>query len=220
MSIGQESGEAVLRVRDNGVGIEPEMQEKIFELFVQGPKPLERLEGGMGIGLTMVRQIVQLHGGQVCVRSAGLGAGSEFEVRLPLTDKRPTEPEQTLAVPDANLRIVIVEDNTDSRELLESLLKMDGYQVSVAADGLQGYEAIERDRPDVVLVDLGLPGINGYDVARKVRCQLADRSIRLVALTGYGRAEDRAATSAAGFDEHLVKPVDPADLAGVLRRLN
>ena len=217
MSLRQEDGAAVLCVQDNGAGIEPEMQERIFELFVQGTKTLERFDGGMGIGLTMVRRIVQLHGGQVTVRSDGLDKGSEFEVRIPLTTKRPEEAVIEPATPDTNLRILIVEDNDDSRELLKSLLRMDGYEVMAAADGLEGYEAIARERPDVALVDVGLPGIDGYEVARKVRGELADQSIRLVALTGYGRSEDRAAVSDAGFDEHLVKPVDPADLARVLR---
>ncbi len=220
VSTREENGEAVVCVRDNGVGIEPEMRERIFELFVQGPKSLERFDGGMGIGLTMVRQIVQLHGGRVSARSDGFGKGSEFEVRLPLTSKRPSEAQQKPTVQDTNLRVVIVEDNADSRSLLESLLKMDGFQVSAAADGAQGYEIIERERPDVALVDLGLPGIDGYEVARRVRRDLADRPIRLVALTGYGRAEDRAAVSAAGFDEHLVKPVDPTDLSRVLRAID
>jgi len=218
LSMCEEHGEAVVRFRDNGVGIEPEMQQRIFELFFQGPKTLERFDGGMGIGLTMVQEIIQLHGGCLSVHSDGLETGSEFEVRLPLTSKRPEEAEAAPAAPDTNLRVLIVEDNADSRELLHSLLTMDGYQVSAAPDGVQGYEAIVEERPDVALIDVGLPGIDGYEVARRVRCQLSDRSIRLVALTGYGRSEDRAAVSAAGFDDHLVKPVDPADLARALRR--
>lgn len=216
MSTCVEDGEAVVRFRDNGVGIDPEMRSRIFELFYQGPKTLERFDGGMGIGLTMVQEIVQLHGGCVSVSSAGAGTGSEFEVRLPLTKKPLLVTQAAPATKDTNLRVLIVEDNADSRELLQSLLTLDGYLVSTMPDGIAGYEAIEKERPDVALIDVGLPGIDGYEVARRVRRQLADRNIKLVALTGYGRAEDRAAVAAAGFDEHLVKPVDPADLARVL----
>jgi two-component system CheB/CheR fusion protein len=218
LSLRQEGEQAVLQVRDNGVGILPEMQDKIFELFVQCPQTLLQFDNGMGIGLTMVRTIVELHGGRVGVKSAGLNQGSEFEVRLPLTTKRPSEPTDDLPSRDQDLKILIVEDNADSRELLEALLSMDGYHVIAAADGAHGYEAIQSERPDVALVDIGLPGMDGYEVARRVRATLSDRKVRLVALTGYGRAVDREAVFAAGFDEHLVKPVDPADLMRVLRK--
>src|SRR6185295_1772017 len=169
-------------------------------------------------GLTLVQSIVQLHGGRISVRSEGLGKGSEFEVRLPLTNKRPRKSPAKAPVPDTNVRVLIVEDNSDSRELLESLLKMDGYEVKTAEDGQRGYEAILNHHPDVALVDIGLPGMNGLEVARRVRAKLGERRIRLVALTGYGRAVDRDAVFAAGFDEHLVKPIDPDDLARVLRK--
>jgi two-component system CheB/CheR fusion protein len=173
----------------------------------------------MGIGLTMVKTIVELHGGRINIRSDGEGQGSEFEVRFPITSKRPETAEANGEAPDTNLKVLIVEDSDDSRELLAMLLKLDGYDVATAPDGTQGYEAILAQLPDVALVDIGLPGRNGYEVARKVRKELADQPIRLVALTGYGRSVDRDAVFAAGFDDHLVKPVGPEELKRTLRRV-
>jgi two-component system, chemotaxis family, CheB/CheR fusion protein len=193
------------------------MRGKIFELFVQAPQKLERIDSGMGIGLTMVQTIVQLHGGRVLVESDGLGKGSRFEVRLPLSNKLP-EPRPVAHPTDGALKVVIVEDNSDSRRLLETLLRLDGHDVTAAADGVSGYEAIAERKPDVALVDIGLPGIDGYELARKVRSDLAGVPIRLVALTGYGRSIDRAAAFEAGFNEHLVKPVASAELANALRK--
>ena len=166
----------------------------------------------------LVQSIVSLHNGQIAVRSHGPGLGSEFEVSLPLTDKRPTTATIDDSPAELNVRVVVIEDNADSREMLEELLKMDGYVVSTAKDGTQGLQTIASQQPDVALVDLGLPGIDGYEVARRVRSELTNQSIRLIALTGYGRPIDRDAVFAAGFDEHLVKPVDPDDLARILRR--
>jgi len=218
VSLRDEDGQAVLRVRDNGVGIAPEMQDRIFELFVQGPDATPGVDSGMGIGLTMVQNIVQLHGGTVDVHSEGPGQGSEFEIRLPVTDQLPAPAAEEPPVGDAQLKVLIVEDNDDSRELLTALLKLDGYDVTSAPDGLRGFESIVAERPDVALVDVGLPGIDGYEVARRVRAALPDRPIKLVALTGYGRSVDREAVFKAGFNEHLVKPVEPAELARVLRK--
>lgn len=218
LTLREEDGKAVLCVKDNGVGILPEMQVKIFELFVQAPQAPPGGDAGMGIGLTLARSIVHLHGGQISVHSEGAGRGSEFEIRLPLTNKQPSHAPAKASQPDTSVSVLIVEDNSDSREMLESLLKMDGYEVRTAEDGRQGYEAILVDAPDVALVDIGLPGMDGYEVAKKVRAELREKPIRLVALTGYGRSIDRNAVFAAGFDEHLVKPVDPDDLARVLRK--
>jgi two-component system CheB/CheR fusion protein len=218
LAVQEQDGQAIISVRDNGIGIVPEMQAKIFELFVQSPQHPSDVETGMGIGLTLVQSIVHLHGGQVTVRSDGPNTGSEFDVRLPITDRQPTDDIADESLSDAGARVVLVEDNADSREMLESLLKMDGYEITTAEDGQQGYETIIRQQPDVALVDLGLPGIDGYEVARRVRAEFASRPIRLIALTGYGRSVDRDAVFAAGFDEHLVKPVDPDDLVRILRR--
>lgn len=219
LSLTKEDGEAVLRVADNGNGIPPHMLESIFEMFVQGEDTLDRTQGGMGIGLTLVRTLVNLHGGQVAAYSSGLGQGSEFVVRLPLA-----------AAPAANFaegngaavqdpgpkRLVLVEDNDDSREMLQKLLQLDGHQVSAAKDGSQGLEMILNQSPDAAIIDIGLPGLSGYDVAQEVRRKLRHGNVCLIALTGYGRAEDRDAAYNAGFDAHLVKPLKPSELAQIL----
>lgn len=218
LSIQRDGDEAVIAVEDNGQGIPPDMLNLIFELFVQGPKSLARQEGGMGIGLSLVRLLVELHGGKVTVHSAGKDKGSRFTVRLPLTKRRPV---QSISIPARELpglRILLVEDNDDSRTMLEQLLRLDGCQISTASNGIEGYQAIVRESPDVVLLDIGLPEMDGYEVARRVRSELLDRQIQLIALTGYGRVEDHAAIMAAGFDEHLIKPIHPGVLAEVLRQ--
>ena len=214
----EQDHQGFVSVLDNGIGIPPDMQTRIFELFVQSPELSAETEGGMGIGLTLAQSIVSLHNGQIIVRSRGPGLGSEFEVCLPLTDKRPTLTTIDDSPAESNIRVVIIEDNSDSREMLEQLLTMDGYVVTTARDGTQGLQTIASQQPEVALVDLGLPGIDGYEVARRVRSELTNRSIRLIALTGYGRSIDRDAVFAAGFDEHLVKPIDPEDLVRILRK--
>jgi two-component system CheB/CheR fusion protein len=219
LSIFADGSHAVISVKDNGQGIAADLLGAVFDLFVQGDKPLDRSEGGMGVGLSLVKMLVELHGGSVTAHSAGPNCGSEFIVRLPLTTKSPSE---TASVPghplQAGSRVLVVEDNDDSRLMLEQLLRLDGHQVAVAADGPSGYEAIANGAADVALVDIGLPLMNGYELARRVRTELPSRSVRLVALTGYGRKEDQQAALDAGFDEHLVKPVSPDELARVLRR--
>lgn len=215
--IQQEGSEAVVRVQDSGLGIAPEMLPRIFDLFVQCHDTVDRADSGIGVGLTLVRHLVDLHGGVVAAHSEGPGRGSEFTVRLPLAVPPPPEsssPPETSEAP-ALRRIAIVEDNSDSRDTLYSLLRMDGYDVVAARDGLEGVNLILQQQPEVALVDIGLPGIDGYELARRVRNALGE-GIRLIALTGYGRDEDRRAVLAAGFDEHLVKPLDPDDLIRVL----
>jgi CheY-like chemotaxis protein len=193
------------------------MLSHIFELFMQVPQPLARTQGGLGIGLSMVRSLVEMHGGTVTATSPGVGRGSEFVVRLPLAGasgdatERPAE-----TTPVAARGIVLVEDNGDSRLMLGELLRLSGHNVWEAADGLQGMELILRHRPDVALVDIGLPGLDGYQLAEKVRAEPMANGIFLVALTGYGQPEDRRRALAAGFDAHLVKPVKLQDLARVL----
>jgi two-component system CheB/CheR fusion protein len=218
LTLQQDGGDAAISVADNGQGIPPEMLNTIFELFVQGQKSLARTEGGMGIGLSLVKMLVELHDGTISVHSDGKNKGSTFTVRLPITQKPlQIEPRTSLSA-DGKTRVLIVEDSDDSRTTLVQLLKLHGYEVAAAADGMTGYELIRQNSPDVVLLDIGLPGMDGYAVARKVRSELSERAIRLVALTGYGRPDDRAAIMSAGFDEHLVKPVDPAALAPVLKK--
>lgn len=215
--IQQEGNEAVIRVQDSGLGIAAEMLPHLFEPFVQCHETIDRADGGIGVGLTLVRHLVDLHGGVVEANSKGPGCGSEFTVRLPLTAPPRLAPSPPAGQPEAPAirRIAIVEDNSDSREMLYSLLRMDGYEVVAARDGLEGVELIQQHQPEVALVDIGLPGIDGFEVARRVRATLGDR-ILLIALTGYGRDEDRRAVMSAGFDEHLVKPLDPDDLIKIL----
>jgi two-component system CheB/CheR fusion protein len=219
ISMERDGNDAVVSVADNGQGIPPEMLTAIFELFVQGPKSLARTEGGMGIGLSLARVLVEMHGGKLSVESSGKGMGSTFTMRLPLTDKRPKS-NGSNRVPQANgVRLVIVEDNDDSRTTLEKLLQHYGFTVTAAGDGPAGFQAICETRPDVAIVDIGLPGLDGYEVARRVRSEPWGSEMRLVAVTGYGRTEDREAVMEAGFDAHIVKPIDPPNLVRVLMQL-
>ncbi len=219
LSLERDGSHAVLRVRDNGRGIPASMLRSIFDLFVQTDDPTLRDEGGMGVGLTLVQQLVELHGGSVEALSDGPGHGSEFVVRLPLTVERPqTAPSLGPQEPTLTRCVLIVEDDADNREMLRQLMELDGHRVITAGDGAAGLRAIAEHRPDVALVDLRLPVLNGYEVARRARADADCRCVRLIALTGYGRAQDRQAVLEAGFDEHLVKPVDPEELSRALAR--
>lgn len=219
LALTSEDGHACIRVEDDGNGIAPELLCTIFDLFVQGENPIDRSDGGMGVGLSLVKMLVELHGGTVTANSAGIDKGSLFTVKIPISTKEPTVdgPLSDFAA-DTSARVLIIEDNDDSRNMLKQLLEIEGYRVSVAADGESGYLAIQAEESDIALVDIGLPKMDGYQVARKVRAELTNRNIRLVALTGYGRPEDHQKVLEAGFDEHVVKPVAPEDLARVLQK--
>jgi two-component system CheB/CheR fusion protein len=214
-------GDAVITVRDTGIGIAPEMLERIFELFVQGDDTLHRSSSGLGVGLTLVRSIAELHGGGGRATSAGLGMGSEFVVWLPVRSAEiapgAAEPRPEVAV--RPMKILVVEDNNDSRRMLETMLKLDGHEVRVARDGEEGLEAFRQDPPSVALIDLGLPTLDGYELARAVRELPARQGAYLVALTGYGQPEDRKKVTEAGFDEHLVKPLRRGELEKLLERV-
>jgi CheY-like chemotaxis protein len=211
----QRQGEfAVIRVRDNGMGIEPDMLPKVFEMFMQSSRSLDRAQGGIGIGLTLVQRLVELHGGTVKVQSDGAGRGSVFSVRLPvaMADERSSGGLITSA-PARPRRVLLVDDNVSAARMLSLLLnKLGDHQTMVVHDGLSALERIRTWRPEVVLLDIGLPGMDGYEVARSVREDGNLGSIRLVAITGYGQDEDRKKSRAAGFDKHLVKPIDAAEL--------
>jgi CheY-like chemotaxis protein len=210
---------AVIRVRDVGAGIRADVLPHVFDLFVQGDQSLERTRGGLGIGLTVVRQLVELHGGTVTAASAGLGKGSEFTVRLPgLREAAPAGPADPDAVPAAvaQKRVLVVDDNVDAAESLGLLLRLWGHDVRLAHNGPDVLRAAEDFRPAVVLLDIGLPGMNGFEVARRLRQGPAGRHAVLVALTGYGQEEDRRLAAEAGFDHHLTKPVDPERLQTLL----
>lgn len=212
-------GEAVLVVRDDGIGMPPELAARAFELFVQGDRPLDRSAGGLGIGLTLVQRLAQLHGGMASVFSAGPGEGTEICVRLPSIPP-PAAAVGTVAGPATAPRgreVLIVEDNADARAALCELLEIGGHRVRAAADGPSGLAAALAATPEVALIDVGLPGIDGYEVARRIRaaCNGGPRPL-LIALTGYGAPEDRQRALDAGFDRHLVKPVDWPTLASLL----
>jgi PAS domain S-box-containing protein len=214
---------AVIRVRDSGIGMSPELLGSAFELFRQGSQGLARTEGGLGVGLTLVQRLVTLHGGSVEARSEGAGRGSEFIVRLPRRDEPAIVREA--AAPEAPKaggplrRILLVDDNQDAAQALRLLLEADGHEVRVAADGASGLALAKTYRPEVVLLDIGLPKMDGYEIARRIRADAALRDTMLVAVTGYGQMHDRARASASGFHHHLVKPVEYSRLQTLLRAL-
>lgn len=219
VSVKREGAEAVLCVADTGIGLTRELAERVFELFVQGDRELDRSQGGLGIGLTLVRRLAEMHGGSASVQSDGPDKGSEFTVRLPATEPRapaPPVPVPARASPSPARSILLIEDNDDARETLRILLEMAGHRVETANDGAAGLERALAMQPDVALVDVGLPKMDGYEVARRLRAAPGVRQPFLVALTGYGLPEDRQRAFDAGFDAHVVKPVDNDTLAQVL----
>jgi PAS domain S-box-containing protein len=210
--------EAVVTVEDNGSGIPPEKLESIFEMFTQVDQSLERRQGGLGIGLTLVRRLVQMHGGSVEASSDGDGQGSRFVVRLPVLEARAAAgaPPAPSEAPPRARRILVVDDNEDSATSLAMLLEIAGNKTFIAHDGTAAFAAVERHRPEVVLLDIGLPGLNGYEVCRRIREQPWGRDMVLIALTGWGQDEDRRQSREAGFDGHLVKPVNYTALMELL----
>jgi CheY-like chemotaxis protein len=221
ISIDAERDEAVLSVRDEGIGIDPHLLPRIFDQFLQGDRSLDRSQGGLGVGLTIVRHLVAMHGGQVIAESAGLGKGSEFRVHLPRAEAPSADPaalggSHPRSAPKR--RVLVVDDNRDAAESLRELLRMHGHQVEVVNDGAAAHGALEEFRADVVILDLGLPRVDGYMVAHAIRARFAHskRRPRLLALTGHGREEDRVAALRSGFDGYLVKPVDPEHLLRVI----
>jgi PAS domain S-box-containing protein len=216
----REDGWAVISVRDSGVGIPPEMLPRVFELFTQVDHTLGRSQGGLGIGLALVKQLVAMHGGEVLAASEGIGKGSEFRVRLPLASMRevraPRAEDGRLAAVETPLRVLVVDDNEDAAESLQMLLTLLGNEVKAVFDGFAAEAVVSDFRPEVVLLDIGLPGRDGYEVARRLRVQPGGDAILLVAVTGWGQAEDRRKSASAGFDAHVIKPVDPDAVAQLL----
>ena len=217
----REGDDTVLSVRDDGIGMSVDLVPQVFDLFIQGERSLDRSEGGLGIGLTMVQRLVALHGGTVAARSPGPGHGSEFVVRLPLTQSASAQPSPAYDAPPKaaarpGLRILVVDDSEDAVESLALLLGIWGHEVATARDGAAALDLVSRKPPHVVLLDIGLPGISGYEVAKRIRAREGGKDIMLVALTGYGQAEDRRRATEAGFTVHLVKPVVPEALQRLL----
>jgi signal transduction histidine kinase len=222
VSLSAGSGRARVSVRDNGAGIPPEMLQSIFELFTQGQRPLHRPQSGLGLGLSLVRRIVELHGGEVVAHSEGPGHGSEFLVSLPLAPAHSVgaSSARTSGAHEARqLDVVVIEDDHDARESLAMLLERFGHKVRVFGDGRAGIDGARRQPPDVLIVDIGLPEIDGYDVVRLARAHPSLQGVPLVALTGYSRPHGRPAPLEAGFTHHLVKPVEPAALRALLAAL-
>ena len=217
--VGAENGDAVLRVEDSGYGIAPELLPRVFDLFVQGEQTLDRAQGGLGIGLTLVRRLVELHGGTVSAFSEGPGRGSTFTVRLPRVST-PQSTHQALQQTQCNgftKRVLVIEDNRDAREMFRMMLELAGHEVLEAEEGLSGLELLKASRPDVAVIDVGLPGLNGYEIARRFREEPDAGGVMLVALTGYGTPEAVERSRQAGFDHHLIKPVNAESLREIMR---
>jgi two-component system, sensor histidine kinase len=206
-------------VADTGAGIRADLLGRIFDLFVQEPQALDRARGGLGLGLTLVKRLVELHGGSVAATSEGPGLGSEFTVRIPALIEEGGRDGVAPAPPppnDRRRRVLIVEDSADARESLRLLLEMAGHEVDTSEDAVDTLEKVKVFQPDVALIDIGLPGMDGYRLAQALRERPHARPLRLIALTGYGQAEDRRKALDAGFDLHLTKPVDPDHLRDVI----
>jgi signal transduction histidine kinase/ActR/RegA family two-component response regulator len=222
LTAAREGGIVVIRVKDSGIGIAADVLPKIFDMFIQADNRLERATGGLGIGLTLVKHFVEMHGGTVEAMSAGPSLGSEFVVRLPLMASSHAAAiavdtsDDTPAQPRLGLRILVVDDNHDSAESMRSLLEILGNDVVTANEGRQALQSIAQRKPDVALLDIGMPKMNGYEVARRIRGESYGDDILLIAMTGWGQEEDRLRSRSAGFDHHLVKPVDLVELKRLL----
>ena len=213
-----EGGEAVVSIRDFGVGIPADMLERVFDMFAQVQGPGRGGQGGLGIGLTLVRSLVQMHGGSIAAASEGAGKGSTFTFRLPLVEARARSPERPIrrAARGLSLRVLVVDDNRDAADSMGLVLARAGAEVEVVHDGATALDRVERFHPALVLLDIGMPGMDGYEVARRIRARPALQGIQLVALTGWGQAEDRLRSREAGFDHHLIKPAGIDELCALL----
>jgi signal transduction histidine kinase/ActR/RegA family two-component response regulator len=217
VSLRRDHDSAVLRVRDSGIGMTPELAGRVFDLFVQGERTLDRGPGGLGIGLTLVRHLAELQGGKAFAASAGPGQGSIFTVTLPATEPQPELRAAQKAPPERRRhRIVLIEDNEDARRTLAAALTLEGHQVHEAADGITGIAALARVNPDVAVVDIGLPGVDGYKVAETLRATPEHDAMVLIALTGYGQPDSLRRAREAGFDEYVTKPIAPERLVRLM----
>jgi CheY-like chemotaxis protein len=217
----REDGTVVLTVSDDGIGIPPASLGRVFDLFSQVDRSLEKTTDGLGIGLALVRGLVEMHGGTVSAHSEGEGLGSTFTVRLPLVDvPLPSTREAPPPTPESvKRRVLVVDDNVDGAQALAMLLRMEGNEVRTAYDGLAAVDAAREFRPDLILMDVAMPRLNGLDATRRIREQPWGRSMHIVALTGWGQETDRTQSAEAGCDDHLVKPVDPVRIETLLAEL-
>ena len=207
LSVFRRDDQVSFQIADNGIGIERELLPRVFDLFTQSTRALDRAQGGMGIGLTLVRSLVELHDGSVSAESEGIGRGSRFTIKLPISERVPTVEAKHIHPATDGRRILVVDDNFGAARLLTILLqKLGNHEIEVAYDGPSALEQVAAFAPEVVLLDIGLPGMDGYEVARKIRSTTSGARPFLVALTGYGRPEDIRKSKTSGFDEHLVKP--------------
>jgi CheY-like chemotaxis protein len=221
VSAQRQSGSVAISIRDTGIGLAKEHLSQIFKMFSQVTPALERSQGGLGIGLALVRGLTELHQGTIEAHSNGPGLGSEFIVRLPVLEVRDLGPavaasSEARPTLGSKCRILVVEDNIDSAQSLALLLRRMGYEIEVAYDGLEAVQATAAFRPRVVLLDIGLPRMNGYEAAKRIREQSGSDEVAIVALTGWGQEKDKQLASEAGFDHHLTKPVEPATLTNLL----
>lgn len=218
LTVTRDESMAVIVVSDNGIGLSADELLHVFDLFMQADTSLTRSGSGLGIGLTLVKRLTEQHGGTVTATSAGPGLGSEFTVRLPIENvlAEPAAPAARASRPTRSLRVLVVDDNRDSADSLGMLLELNGHVTQVAYDGLLALDVAEGFQPDVILLDIGLPNLSGYEVARLIRARPWGKDVFLVALTGWGQRAARAESTKAGFDAHLVKPVDLGELMGVL----
>ncbi|MBY0513938.1 MAG: response regulator, partial [Gemmataceae bacterium] len=222
LSVGRHDGEVVVRVEDTGVGIPAHMLPRVFDMFSQVDRSLEKAQGGLGIGLNIVKRLVEMHGGSIAVESGGHGMGSTFTVRLPVvlavtTDRR--EAGANSKPKPARRRILVVDDNADGAISLAEMLGLMGNETQTAHNGLEAVDVAAAFRPDVILMDIGMPKLNGYDACRRIREQPGSNGVVIVACTGWGQDEDKKKSQDAGFDLHMVKPVDPAALEKLLAEM-
>jgi CheY-like chemotaxis protein/two-component sensor histidine kinase len=221
LSVGANEGEATLLVRDNGSGIDPQLLPHVFELFVQGERSLDRSQGGLGVGLTLVKRLVEMHSGRVDASSAGLGKGALFKVTLPHQRCSEQPRRRTRAPDDVEIygrRVLVVDDNVDAAESTAAFLRLEGHEVKTVSDGPQALASLKVFDPHVIVLDIGLPGLDGFEVARRLRARGDTSHALLIAVTGYGQREDRLRASDAGFDYYFVKPTDPREIHGAIER--